>query len=72
MTSLFDYGRVLNAIPSHLYLSSCVEEKGTIAILVYFEALTRSGQDKQIADNVSSAEPAIINNKIWLSFFNWM
>lgn len=68
---------LLSSLPSDLYLSACIESNAPLALLVYFETLTRNGLEsshQQVADNVmtTSSEPTINNSKIWSSFFHWI
>lgn len=67
---------ILKALPSELYLETCARLQAPLALLVYFEALTRGGHfevnSKSIHSSGSSGESLSQNDIIWTCFFHWL
>lgn len=65
----------LNVLPNDVYLNACIESNAPLALLVYFESLTRNGIESgqhTVNNVVNSSEPVINVEKIWSSFFHWI
>lgn len=65
----------LKVLPSDLYLETCVRMNASLAMLIYFEALSCSGQAFSREDNhscSSSGESLSQNNIVWTCFLHWI
>lgn len=73
----------LKVLPSDIYLNACIEERTSLALLVYFESLYRGNQSsseqqkQQDQNNVetistTSEHTQFNNTRIWSSFFHWL
>ena len=71
----------LKVLTSDIYLNVCIEEKASLALLVYFESLSRGSQlehhhgqqNHQVTgDGTSLSEISSNATRIWSSFFHWL
>jgi len=62
----------LRLLPSDLYLRACVEGRAPLAMLVYFESISRQEPvDQQLVESSSSGEPMSVRGQILASSLYW-